>query len=83
MTIGPIVEQDGFSRKFLIPDYRGLSVLKRCILSFFCLFSKTPLKNFPNCLHECRGQLGPSFEPDCFSEKFLIPDYRRVSVLKR
>ena len=43
-----------FPRKFLIQDYRGVSVLKRCFLNFFGLFSKTALKYFPNFLRDHR-----------------------------
>ena len=38
-------EQGSFSEKFLIPDYRGLSVQK-VFFYFFGLFSKTALRIF-------------------------------------
>ena len=42
--------------------------LSICVKSFWP-FLRNGSKDLPNILHECRGQLGPLFEQDGFSEK--------------
>ena len=72
---GPQFEQVVFSENFLIIfDYRALSEQKGVIL-LICPFLHNSSKYLPNFSHECGGQKGPSFEPDLFPEKFLIPHY--------
>ena len=54
---------------------------KGVYLTFFPIFHNG-YKDLPNFLHECRGQQGPLFGLDGFSEKVLILDYRGLSVQK-
>ena len=61
-----------FLKKIIIPDYRGSSVQKGVFLLFWHLLQNGS-KDLPNFLHECRGEYGPFFEQDCFSEKNLNP----------
>ena len=49
------LSQIAFLEKFLILDYRGLSVQKRCFFYFFA-FLKNDSKDLPIFLHDCRGQ---------------------------
>ena len=56
-----------FLKKFLIRDYRGLSVKIGVFLLLWPLLQNGP-KDLPNFLHSCRGQLGPLFEQDFLSE---------------
>jgi hypothetical protein len=64
-------------KRIFITDFGELSV---SYLRFFPFLQNTALRMFPIVLHDCRGQRGTSFEPDDFSKKFLILDYRRLSV---
>ena len=62
-----------FLTKILIQYYRGLSFQEKVIFDFFGPSLQNDSKDFSNFLHEFRGQQGPSFEPDGFSEKVLNP----------
>ena len=69
-----------FFEKFVIPEYRGLSVKKSCFFTSLA-FSPKRLKGFSYFLHECRGQWGASFEPDGFSERNLNPGLFGIKCL--
>ena len=70
-------------KKFLIPDYRGLSVQKRCFSYFFGLYSKTALMFFPILCMSVEDNRAHCLSKIVFLKKFLILDYRGLSVQKR
>ena len=72
-----------FLKKFLILDYRGLSVQKKMFFFLLCTLLQNGSKDLPNFLHECRGQQGPLFEQDCFSEKILNPGLQGIKCPKK
>ena len=68
--------------KKLILDYIGLSVQKGWgFFYFFGLYSKTALWIFPIFRMSVKNNRAPCLSK-IFSEKFLIPDYRGLSVKK-
>ena len=64
-----------FLKKFLIPDYRGLSV-QNVLCFFFALYSKMPLRIFPLCGMSIEDKRALCLSKIVFLKKFLIPDYR-------
>ena len=75
-----LLRQIVFFLKILNQDFRGLSDQKLLFFLLFWPFLQNGSMDLPNSVHACRGQQGPSFEADGFSEKFLILDYKGLSV---
>ena len=48
-------------------------MIKWLFLGLLTFSPKCLYKGLPNILHDCRGQMGPSFEIDGFFEKVLNP----------
>ena len=68
--------------KFLIPDYRGLSVQKRWFSYFFILYSKMAPRIFQIFCMSVEGNRVHWLCKIVFLKKFLIPDYRGLSFQK-
>ena len=59
-----------FLKKFLIPDYRGLSVQKDGFFYFFGLYSKTALRIFPIFCTGVEDNRAHSLSKIVFQKKF-------------
>ena len=72
-----------FLKRFLIQNYRGLSVQKRCFSYFFGLYSKTALRIFPIFCMSVEDNRAHCLSKIVFLNKFIILDYRGLIVQKR
>ena len=79
----PQFQKDCFSGKFLIPDYRGLSVKKGGFFYFFALYSKTAPRIFPIFCMNIEDNKDHCLSKIVFLKKFLILDYRGLNVQNR
>ena len=68
-----------FLKKFLIPDHRGLSVHKRCLLTLFD-FPPKRLKESSHFLHDAEDNRVHLLSQMGFLKKILSSDYRGLSV---
>ena len=69
-------------KKFIIKDYRGLGVQKRCFSYFFGLYSKRAPMIFPILCMSVEDNRGHCVGKIVFLKKIIIPEYRWLSVQK-
>ena len=63
-------------KKFIIKDYRGLGVQKRCFSYFFGLYSKRAPMIFPILCMSVEDNRGHCVGKIVFLKKIIIPEYR-------
>ena len=72
-----------FLKKLLIPDYRGLSVKKFVFLNFFWVYSKMAPRIISIFCMSLEDNRVHCLSKIVFLTKFLIQDYRGLSVQER
>ena len=72
-----------FQKKFLIQDYRGLSVQKRWFFLLLWTLLKTALRIFPIFCISVENDRAHCLSKIFFQKRILIQDYRGLSVQKR
>ena len=81
---GPSFEPNEFPENILNPGLQRIfNCSKKCCFLLFCLFLRNDSKDPPNFFMSVENNRAHRFGTDVFSEKFLIPDYRGLSVVSK